>query len=652
MIRKILFCVFFSIFLWAFNNSPLQAAEPIETIRVGFYDNKPKIYKDENGQITGLFGDILLYISEKENWKLVFVEGTFSEGLSRLEAGEIDLMVDVAYSDERAMLYDFPSEALYGSWGVVYIKNNAEILSFSDLDQKRVAILGSSVYRYGPESVERYIRAFDLKINFIEVDEYSKIFEMLDRGEVDAAIVSKISGLAAEKMYPNIRDTNIIFSPTELRFALTKGNPKNTLIIERLDYWVRELHDGGSREKYKEILAKHDLSKFVPQIVVVPTWVYYVFAIGTILLLFSWLLLIGFRRASDISLQLLAKKEWYLAKVISNMPIILIILDRDGKIILSEGKGLQSDELKQKYAVGQSWMQLFDNHDDIKTNLYQALQGEESTFNTELGGKVYKTLAYPVVQKNKLVEVALISIDDTEENRLLKAKYNFIKIVQHQLRTPPTVIKWTLELIAPKVLSLLSETEKERWATLYDSNLQMIKLINTISRITEIETGAFPVKLESFSIKDVVENVLNEFSNPIKVKKLTTKIEYNDVKKITMDKIVTKMILQSLISNSVFYSTPNDIIEISIISTSNSWVIKVEDRGIGIPEDLKPLIFAPFTRGADATDYNPSGIGIGLYTAKVLLNNIGGKIWFESNVQEGSTFYAEVPKKIVAKSIK
>jgi len=97
----------------------VSAANGARTIKIGVYDNKPKVYRDESGVISGLFPDILNYISKQENWKLEYVFGTWEEGLTRLERGDINVMVDVAISEERQKKFDFTNETILSSWGVV-----------------------------------------------------------------------------------------------------------------------------------------------------------------------------------------------------------------------------------------------------------------------------------------------------------------------------------------------------------------------------------------------------------------------------------------------------------------------------------------------------------------------------------------------------
>lgn len=296
MVKKLLLLVFaVQLVLASFivGNFQVKAEEEPKIVRVGIYDNPPKIFTDEKGNVTGIFGDILAIIALKENWELEFVPGTFQEGLDNLESGNIDIMVDVAIDDDRKKLFEFNNKNVLSSWGTVYVRDNSDIDSMEDLSGKTVGILQSSIYLDGPAGMYKYASTFDLKIDLVEFQEYDQVFEQLSEGKIDAAVVSRISGLTAEGKYKNIQPTNIIFRPTELHFALRKNNPENQYLIEKLDYWVTELKNGYGG-LYRIILEEHNLLGLTPKIKVTPAWVLPFTLFANVAILISWTITIIF----------------------------------------------------------------------------------------------------------------------------------------------------------------------------------------------------------------------------------------------------------------------------------------------------------------------------------------------------------------------
>lgn len=194
-------------------------------LRVGVYQNSPKVFVDEHGKAQGIFIDILRSIADDEGWTLTFVPGTWSECLDRLELGEIDLMPDVAYSDERAERFDFHQNTILNNWAQVYIPPGSDIGTVLDLQGKRFAVLRNDI---SYTELSGRLHTFGVECEYVEVDQFKQIFELLDRGEVDAGLISRLFGLQYEKQYRATRSP-IVCCPAELFFAAPKGQQADVL---------------------------------------------------------------------------------------------------------------------------------------------------------------------------------------------------------------------------------------------------------------------------------------------------------------------------------------------------------------------------------------------------------------------------------------
>ena len=96
-------------------------------IRVGIYENEPKIFMDQSGFASGIFPKILDEIAQKEEWQLTYVPCKWAECLVALEKGRLDLLPDVAFSPERNKRFDFHQEEVISSWSVVYVENRKDM---------------------------------------------------------------------------------------------------------------------------------------------------------------------------------------------------------------------------------------------------------------------------------------------------------------------------------------------------------------------------------------------------------------------------------------------------------------------------------------------------------------------------------------------
>lgn len=217
--------------------APFASAEP-RTVRVGVYENEPKVFTDENGEPSGIFIDLIEQIAEEEGWQLEYVPGTWSEGLRALRTGEIDLMPDVAYTTERDRQFDFHERPVVESWSYVYSARGKRIDRFSQLDGMRLAVLRDSVQE---SAVQEMAEGFELELTLVRVASLDEAFAAVEAGEADAAVANYLFGDYFYRDY-DLEKTPVVFNAIPLYFAVTQGRNEDLLeaIDARLERWVQE----------------------------------------------------------------------------------------------------------------------------------------------------------------------------------------------------------------------------------------------------------------------------------------------------------------------------------------------------------------------------------------------------------------------------
>jgi ABC-type amino acid transport substrate-binding protein len=126
-LKSLLRCLLITLLLLCME-SPSYADSGHE-LRVGIFQMKPLNFTDEEGTPKGLYPDLLREIVHDEGWHLIFVPGSWGQCYDRLMNGEIDLITTVAYSKERAKVFDYNQEAVADIWGKVYTRSNVKITS-------------------------------------------------------------------------------------------------------------------------------------------------------------------------------------------------------------------------------------------------------------------------------------------------------------------------------------------------------------------------------------------------------------------------------------------------------------------------------------------------------------------------------------------
>ena len=198
------------------------AAEPI---RVGTYANEPLIFRGPEGKPQGIYVDVREHVARQEGWTLEYVEGAWEQCLERLQQGQIDLLVAIGETPERARRFDFSREPVIVNWGQVYVRRDSDIGTLLDLSGRTLAVVRGDIYYESFQSAQAALQVFP---KFVEVSTYPDAVGLVSRGQADAALVPRIFGSYAERTNA-IEKTSILLKPVELRFAATKGRHADVL---------------------------------------------------------------------------------------------------------------------------------------------------------------------------------------------------------------------------------------------------------------------------------------------------------------------------------------------------------------------------------------------------------------------------------------
>jgi len=229
----------------------------------------------------------------------------------------------------------------------------------------------------------------------------------------------------------------------------------------------------------------------------------------------------------------------------------------------------------------------------------------------------------------------------TETNKM---KSEFISIASHQLKTPLSEIKWGTELFLSRHKKDAGKDFLDFVEKISESNSKMIKLVNNLLNITRISQKKFSLKKEQFDILEILDKAVRE--NKILAKTKNVKISLIDATKNNSfaigDRRGIKAVVDNLLSNAIKF-TREGIIKININRKKNKIIVCVKDSGVGIPKNEQERVFQKFFRGSNEARYKTEGTGLGLYLAKNIVEQCGGKMWFKSKEGEGSTFCFSLP---------
>lgn len=273
----------------------------------------------------------------------------------------------------------------------------------------------------------------------------------------------------------------------------------------------------------------------------------------------------------------------------------------------------------------------------------------------ELAVAVQNAKAYTEIQRfnetlqDKVTEATRKLRKANEDLKSLdKAKDEFISMASHQLRTPLTTAKGYVSMVLDGDFGKIPSKVQPPLAQALDSTNRMSGLINDLLNVSRMDAGKFFIDATDVDLDVEVRGEINQLANLSRAKSVT--LTYHPPKKkiplIKLDLDKTRQVIMNIADNAVHYSAPPNgggKADVYLELEGDQAVFKVVDNGIGVPDDIKPKLFAKFYRAGNAQSARPDGTGLGLYLVKRVVEDQGGSIIFESQVGKGSTFGFRMP---------
>ena len=269
--------------------------------KVGIYDNPPMVYMEDNGKPAGFFVELLEHIAEQNGWKLEYDTCSFAKCKEKLLNDEIDILPDFGHSIARDSLFYFNETPVISTWAEIYYADDrsSPLNDIMSLEGLRVSCLNGDFFsENGSTGLVDICNELGINIDLYRVESYPETMRLVEKGIVDAALVSKIFGDYNAHNF-DVKRSEIMISHLSLRYGLSKMCPHAKEIQQTIDNELRKLINNESSLYYK-LKEKYFIGA---PAAIVPKWLWEIvltlLAVVAILIIASMLLRYQVERKTD-----------------------------------------------------------------------------------------------------------------------------------------------------------------------------------------------------------------------------------------------------------------------------------------------------------------------------------------------------------------
>jgi signal transduction histidine kinase len=340
------------------------------------------------------------------------------------------------------------------------------------------------------------------------------------------------------------------------------------------------------------------------------------------------------------------------------------LFDKDLNYVLVEGSLLRDFNVDPTLLEGQpvaSTIQDVDERESIRARCLEVFEGKNTIIEFTHEGRTFTWDTCPVFDDENAVYLGMILVFDVTEARrheaereallaqtqqALKIRDDFLSIAAHELKTPLTSILGFSQLLHHRAFDDLKPEDQRVVQTILAQSDRLSFMINALLDTTRIQQGTIRLELRACDAMELTRKVVDT----VQISTARHKIVFecpDPVIVARLDRARIEQVLRNLVSNAVKYSPTTNRIVVSLVDGPQDVTWIVHDYGIGIPPEDLDRIFDQYYRGSNLGPHintQISGLGIGLYVSKVIVELHGGTIGVESRVNQGSTFIVRIPR--------
>ena len=618
----------------------------------GDHNYPPYEFINEKGEPDGFNVELFSEIAKELgiNYKLEL--GPWSQVREELENGEIDVLLGLMVSPERAKKMQFGVPHSVMTHGI-FTHVDKKFKTLEELRNKAIIVQNK-------DRMHDYLHETGLTDKIIAVEDQLSALQLLSTGQHDAALIGNFQGshLLREHKIKNVVLRSSGIDPQKYAMAVSIGNNE---LLWLLNQGLFQMKSSGVYDRlYEKWFSVYERNHFIRKHRIA------LLSVGgfTILLIIFIILL---RARVKVATRKLRDSEEKYRLLINNQNDLIVKIDMEGHFLFVSPSycklfGKREDEL-----IGKKFMPLV--HEEDREITSRAMEGLmkppfiayiEQRALTQNGWRwiAWSDTAIPGPD-GKINEIIGIGRDITErkfaDEELKKAKDRaeesdklktaFLNNMQHEIRTPLNGILGFIELLDNKDVD--SHKREFYMRVIRQSSNQLLSIIDDIINIATIEAGQEKLRETPTSVTQVLQTVYEQFRNKAEAKQLSFNYRVKLTQQQSMvvtDEMKLTQVLNNLVNNAIKF-TDEGSVEIVCSLRDTQLHFSIKDTGIGIAPEFQNLIFDRFRQVNLDSFREHSGNGLGLAISKAYVELLGGRIELESEPGKGSDFSFVIPFK-------
>ena len=330
-----------------------------------------------------------------------------------------------------------------------------------------------------------------------------------------------------------------------------------------------------------------------------------------------------------------------LESILTNLSDPVILADESGKVVYLNEAAKHLPGVGRQKGIGMPLSSLFTD-EDLKT--WAILSGDDSHAKeiSTPDGKTYQANISPLTVDGRKVGTAGIFRDISQFKQRDDLKSEFVTMVSHELRSPLTLVQGYAKIL--RLAGNLNDQQDTYLGNIIDSVEEMKILVQDLLELGRLDSGD-TLMLEEVSVEEIINKVTASMEPLARQKHIDVRVDLpEDSVFIEVDPMLLVQAIDNLVDNAIQFTKNGRSIFVSVRKQEESVLFAVQDDGPGIAPLDQRKIFKPFFHSESQSNPDSrAGSGLGLAIVKSIIERHGGKVWFDSKLGQGSTFYIQIP---------